>query len=85
VLLLSGIQAVIGGFRFISNDVGFNQGADPQHRHAAQFYSDDTAFLKSTTRFKADSLAVADAVLVLAIKSFFLLLVEFALRNNDPS
>ena len=68
-VLLSGIQAVLAGNRFISNDVGFNQGTDPQHRHAAHFYSDDTAFLKSTTRFITDSLAVADAVIVLATKS----------------
>ena len=68
-VLLSGIQAVLAGNRFISNDVGFNQGTDPQHRHAVHFYSDDTAFLKSTTRFITDSLAVADAVIVLATKS----------------
>jgi CheY-like chemotaxis protein len=67
--LLPAIQAALAGSRFLSNGQQFNRDADDYHSHQALFYSDDAAFLEGTTRFVAESLSVADAVVVLATKS----------------
>jgi DNA-binding NarL/FixJ family response regulator len=67
--LLSAIETVLQGKRFVSSGLEFNEAADSYHRHEAQFYSDDSVFFKSTTRFVADALMVADAAIVLATNS----------------
>jgi DNA-binding response OmpR family regulator len=64
--LFSAIEAVVQGKRFVSSGLEFNEGADAHHRHEVQFYSDDSVFFKSTTRFIADALMAADAAIVLA-------------------
>jgi hypothetical protein len=65
--LIPAIQAVLAGSHFVSNGFEFNRDAD--HRHSVQFYSDDAAFLKSSTSFIADSLQDADAVFVVVTKA----------------
>ena len=67
--LLSAIETVLQGKRFVSSGLEFNEAANSYHRHEAQFYSDDSVFFKSTTRFVADALMVADAAIVLATNS----------------
>jgi DNA-binding NarL/FixJ family response regulator len=67
--LLSAIEAVLQGKRFVSSGLEFNEGADAHYRHEVQFYSDDSVFFKSTTRFIADALMAADAAIVLATNS----------------
>jgi DNA-binding NarL/FixJ family response regulator len=67
--LLPAIEAVLQGKRFVSSGLEFNEGADAHHRHEVQFYSDDSVFFKSTTRFIADALMAADAAIVLATNS----------------
>jgi DNA-binding NarL/FixJ family response regulator len=66
--LLPAIEAVLQGKRFVSRGLEFNEGADAHH-HEVQFYSDDSVFFKSTTRFIADALMAADATIVLATNS----------------
>src|SRR5205809_3288632 len=66
---LPAIQAVLRGKRFVSSGLKFRVSADAQHRHEVQFYSDDSVFLKSSTRFIADALTTADAAIVLATNS----------------
>jgi DNA-binding NarL/FixJ family response regulator len=67
--LLPAIEAVLGGKRFVSSGLEFNNGADAHHRHEIQFYCDDSTFLKGSTRFIADALLTADAAIVVATKS----------------
>jgi hypothetical protein len=67
--LLPAIQAVLRGKRFVSSGLKFRVSADAHHRHEVQFYSDDSVFLKSSTRFIADALTTADAAIVLATNS----------------
>lgn len=67
--LLSAIEAVLQGKRFVSSGLEFNEAADAYHRHEAQFYSDDSVFYKSTTRFITDALMAADAAIVLGMNS----------------
>ena len=43
----------------------FNEAADAHHRHQVQFYSDDSMFFESTTRFIADALMAANAAISL--------------------
>src|SRR5262249_14447033 len=65
--LLPAIQAVLQGTRFISAGVEFKNVA--HNRHDVQFYSEDSLFLKSATRFLSDAITAADATIVLATKS----------------
>jgi DNA-binding NarL/FixJ family response regulator len=67
--LLPAIDAVLVGKRFVSSGLEFNEGADAHHRHEVQFYSDDSVFFESTTRFVTDALMAADAAIVLATNS----------------
>jgi DNA-binding response OmpR family regulator len=67
--LIPAIRAVLAGSQFVSHGFEFNRGADSDHRHSVQFYSDDAAFLKSSTSFVADSLQVADAVVVVVART----------------
>jgi hypothetical protein len=64
--LLPAIDAVLQGNRFLSSGLEFNERADAGHRHEVQFYSDDSVFFESATRFVADALMAADAVIVVA-------------------
>jgi hypothetical protein len=67
--LIPAIQAVIAGSQFVSDGFEFNRGVETDHRHSVQFYSDDAAFLKSSTAFICDSLQVADAIVVVLGKT----------------
>jgi len=67
--LFSAIEAVLQGKRFVSSGLEFNDATDAHHRHEVQFYSDDSVFFKSTTRFIADAQLAADAAIVLATDS----------------
>jgi hypothetical protein len=67
--LLPAIRAVLAGSQFVSDGFEFNRGAETPHRHSVQFYSDDAAFLKSSTAFVADSLQAADAIVVVLAKT----------------
>jgi DNA-binding NarL/FixJ family response regulator len=67
--LFPAIEAVLQGKRFVSSGLEFNEGAEAHHRHEVQFYSDDSVFFKSATRFMADTLMAADAAIVLATNS----------------
>ena len=67
--LLSAIEAVLQGKRFLSSGLEFNEAVDAHHRHEVQFYSDDSVFFESTTRFIADAQMAADAAIVLATNS----------------
>jgi DNA-binding NarL/FixJ family response regulator len=67
--LLPAIEAVLAGKRFVSGGLAFNEAADGHHRHEVQFYSDDSVFFESTTRFVTEALMAADAAVVLATSS----------------
>lgn len=66
--LLPAIRAVLAGSQFVSDGFEFNRGADTDHQHSVQFYSDDAAFLKSSTAFIVDALQVSDAIVVVLAK-----------------
>jgi hypothetical protein len=67
--LLPAIEEVLLGKRFVSSGLEFNEAADAHRRHDVQFYSDDSVFFKSTTRFVTEALMAADAAIVLATNS----------------
>jgi CheY-like chemotaxis protein len=69
--LLSAIEAVLDGRRFVSSSVGFTEPADAPapRRHEILFCSDDAAIVDGLTRFIAAALHAADAAIVLATES----------------
>jgi len=72
--LLPAIDAVLRGKLFISSMLkGYRftntAGAKAPHRHEVQFYSDDTVFLESFTRFIAAALEAGDVAIVVATES----------------
>ena len=74
--LVSAIEAVLQGKRFVSSGVKGCISADAEdtqafdsigiHRHEVQFYSDDAVFLESVTRFIAGALDAGNAAIVFA-------------------
>jgi len=66
--LIPGIEAVLAGRQFVSSDLEFDS-PKAQRRHEVQFYSDDTVFLESATRFIAGVLKADGAAIVVATNS----------------
>jgi DNA-binding NarL/FixJ family response regulator len=69
--LLSAIEAVLGGQRFVSSSVALTEPTDAPtpHRHEILFCSDDAAIVDGFTRFIAAALNAADAAIVLVTES----------------
>jgi DNA-binding NarL/FixJ family response regulator len=72
--LLLAVEAVLQGKPFVSSSSEGDEFADTAigkapHRHEVLFYSDDTVFLDSLTRFIAAALKTGKAAIVLATKS----------------
>jgi DNA-binding NarL/FixJ family response regulator len=72
--LLLAVDAVLRGKQFVSSSLKDYQFTDTSaekaaHRHEVLFYSDDTVFLDSCTRFIAAALAAGDVAAVVATES----------------
>ena len=69
--LLSAIDAVLGGQRFVSSSVAFTEPTDAPapRRHEILFCPDDAAIVDGLTRFIAAALNAADAAIVLVTES----------------
>jgi DNA-binding NarL/FixJ family response regulator len=72
--LLSAIESVLAGRKFVSSGLkGYklreNTNCRARHRHEVQFYSDDSVFLESFTRFILDALTTGNAALVFVTKA----------------
>jgi CheY-like chemotaxis protein len=67
--LIPAIDAVLAGRQFVSRDLGFSAGPKVQRRHELQFWSNETVFLDTATRFLAGALKADGAVIVLATAS----------------
>jgi len=82
--LLSAIDAVLGGRKFVSSGVAFSEPIDAlvNHRHEILFCSDDAATVEGLARFTAAALNAADAAVVIVTESHRTNLVE-RLRTQD--
>ena len=69
--LLSAIDAVLAGQRFVSRSLAFTEPADAPapRRHEILFCSDDAAIIDGFTRFVAAALNAADAAILLVTES----------------
>lgn len=70
--LLTAIEAVFAGKRFVSSGLEFSEGADlhqPSHSHKILFCSDEAALLDGLTGFIAAALAVDNPAIVWATES----------------
>jgi DNA-binding NarL/FixJ family response regulator len=67
--LIPAIEAVLSGKQFVSSDLGFSVSPKVHRRHELQFWSNETVFLESATRFLAGALKADGAVIVLATAS----------------
>jgi DNA-binding NarL/FixJ family response regulator len=72
--LARAVEAVFRGQRFVSSSLKGYEFTDTSverapHRHEVLFYSDDTVFLDSCTRFIAAALGAGDVVAVVATES----------------
>jgi CheY-like chemotaxis protein len=69
--LLSAIDAVLAGQRFVSRSLAFTEPADAPapRRHEILFCSDDAAIIDGFTRFIAAALHAADAAIALVTES----------------
>ena len=69
--LLSAIDAVLAGQRFVSRSVAFTEPVAAPHlrRHEILFCSDDAAVVDGFARYVAAALNASDAAIVLATKS----------------
>jgi DNA-binding NarL/FixJ family response regulator len=69
--LLSAIDAVLAGQRFVSRSVAFTEPVDAPapRRHEILFCSDDSAIVDACTRYIAAALNAADAAIVLLTES----------------
>jgi DNA-binding NarL/FixJ family response regulator len=76
--LLSAIDAVLAGQRFVSSSLAFSVPADLPglHRHEILFCSNDAAIVDGLTRFIAAALKAADAAIVLVTESHETLLLQ---------
>jgi len=76
--LLSAIDEVLNGKRFVSSSLACSEGADTQTppRHEILFCSDNSVLLDSLTRFVGDALAVGNPALLVATQSHLASLVE---------
>ncbi len=81
--LLSAIDAVLDGRRFVSRSVALTEPTDAPapRRHEILFCSDDTAVVDGFTRYVAAALGAADAAIVLVTESHRTLLLQ-ALRTQ---
>jgi DNA-binding NarL/FixJ family response regulator len=66
--LLSAIETVVGGKRFVSSGLEFSEGTDPPapHRHEILFCSNNEVLLDSLARFIAAALNAGNAAIVWA-------------------
>jgi DNA-binding NarL/FixJ family response regulator len=72
--LLPAIDAVLRGKQFVSTMLGSYkftdiQGPKAAHRHEVQFYSDETIFIETFTRFIVAALKAGNPAIVVATKS----------------
>jgi DNA-binding NarL/FixJ family response regulator len=76
--LLSAIDAVLAGRRFVSRSVAFTEPTDtpPPRRHEVLFCSDDAAVVDGFARFIAAALSAADAAIVLVTESHRIQLLQ---------
>src|SRR5688572_505826 len=84
--LLSAIDAVLAGQRFVSRSLAFTEPIDAPapRRHEILFCSDDAAVVGSVTRWIAAALNAADAVIALVTDSHRLLVLqELRTRGMD--
>ena len=66
--LLPAVDAVLGGKRFLSSTLKFNEGRDA-HRHEVVFCSGDEVLLDALASFVANVLNAGDAAIVLVTQS----------------
>jgi DNA-binding NarL/FixJ family response regulator len=76
--LLSAIDAVLAGQRFVSRSVAFTEPFDAPapHRHEILFCSDDAAIVDGLARFIAAALNAADGAIVVVTESHKTYLLE---------
>ena len=67
--LLTAIEAVLRGERFVSRDLGPNGRAEASHRHEVIFCSGDGVLLDALSRFIASALSAGDAAIVLVTQA----------------
>jgi len=69
--LLTAVEAVLAGRRFVSSSLGFDESTvtEPRHHHQILFCPDETAFLEGLSRFIGAALEMGNAALVLASPS----------------
>src|SRR6185503_17678025 len=69
--LLPGIDAVLGGQRFVSRSVAFTEPTDApaSRRHEILFCPDDAAIVDGFARYVAAALNASDAAIVLVTES----------------
>ena len=69
--LLSGIDAVLSGHRFVSSSVGYSEptGLRAPYRHEVLFCPSDAAIVDGLARFIAAALNTADGAIVVATES----------------
>jgi DNA-binding NarL/FixJ family response regulator len=58
------MEAVLRGERFVSQGLEYSLDTDCHYRHLVHFYSDDSDFLETSTRFIADALKAGKTVIV---------------------
>ena len=64
--LLPAVQAIRRGSKFVSSALDFSDSMDPDPRHDVQFYSDDTVFMETVSRFLIAALNSGNSAIVLA-------------------
>lgn len=67
--LLSAVDAVLGGQRFVSSDIMPGESQNFAPRHDVQFYSNDEVFMEGVTRFVATAMRATNPVILLATKT----------------
>jgi CheY-like chemotaxis protein len=80
--LIPAIDAVLGGKRFVSNDLEFTDPGPTFYRHELFFCADDATLLDGLTRFIASALSAGNAAIVWATESHRQSLLE-RLRARD--
>lgn len=66
--LLTAIEAVLAGKRFVSHGLESGRVESAYYRHEVQFYSDDSVFLECSGRFIADALNARNAAIVVVTR-----------------
>jgi len=74
--LLPAVQAIREGGKFVSSALDFADSMDADPRHDVHFFSDDTVFVETVSRFLTSALNSGNSAIVLATASHRELLAE---------